>query len=120
MKFSLLSLTLAAASGVLAAPSNQPGELVARGSCPRRVDCRCTAVFAQGANPVTYGSTVEAVISGQDSGLTTSDWRGSDGNGKASLCRVTVDRVCGSCAAWKSTTDKCGYYGRNSFNCSPA
>ncbi|KXH62397.1 hypothetical protein CSAL01_00560 [Colletotrichum salicis] len=75
------------------------------------------ASFDKYANPVEYGSTVSARISGADRGLTTSDWRSANGYGSASLCRVTVNRVCGDCKAWKTTTDKCGYYSLTTFNC---
>lgn len=76
--------------------------------------------FDKFANPATLGSTVSARISGADRGLTSSDWKGSNGEGQSSLCRVTVDRVCGDCFSWKTTTDKCGFYGLTSFACVPA
>ncbi|KAK2736353.1 hypothetical protein CKAH01_18914 [Colletotrichum kahawae] len=124
MKFSIVPVVFALASSVYAAPSAQPAEhaeLVARGNCGTAAkDCQCSAKFDKFANPATLGSTVSARISGADRGLTSSDWRGSDGEGQSSLCRVTVDRVCGDCFSWKTTTDKCGFYGLTSFACVPA
>ncbi|KAK1703429.1 hypothetical protein CaCOL14_001258 [Colletotrichum acutatum] len=120
MKFSLVPVAIALFSTAYAAPSapaTENAELVARGNCPAAQDCACTAKFDKYANPKEYGSTVSARISGADRGLTTSDWRGANGYGSSSLCRVTVNRVCGNCRAWKTTTDKCGYYSLSEFSC---
>ncbi|KAK1544687.1 hypothetical protein CPAR01_02189 [Colletotrichum paranaense] len=120
MKFPLVPVAIALFSTAYAAPGAPAAEnveLVARGNCPAAQDCTCTAKFDKYANPIEYGSTVSARISGADRGLTTSDWRGTNGYGSSSLCRVTVDRVCGNCRAWKTTTDKCGYYSLSDFSC---
>ncbi|OHF00704.1 hypothetical protein CORC01_04021 [Colletotrichum orchidophilum] len=121
MKFSLVFVSIALFSTAYAAPSAQPApqnaELVARGNCPAPQDCQCTATFDGLARPIELGSTVSARIPGADRGLTTSNWRGVDGRGYHHFCRVTVDRVCGNCQAWKTTTGECGFFKLSKFSC---
>ncbi|WQF82736.1 hypothetical protein CDEST_07750 [Colletotrichum destructivum] len=116
MKFLFFSSALSVASGVFAAPNLEPASLVARANCPTRQDCFCHARYDVGVVPPAQRVTVANDVSGQDSGLSTTEWRGNSGPNTLETCMVTVDRVCGDCSAWKVLTQKC-QYGLGEFYC---